>query len=143
MNLEDNGIICIVNYITRSSAKRVIAQEALKDRSQAFSSLEMIVKPDSSESLLANNKSNLRKKSISAESSSNIESDIPVIYSSETIRKAFHKCKQSTNKPSAAKKWLKKIKTNAKFLEKMLKPTRFYLFRDDDFATRVKHEEIK
>ena len=143
MNPENNGVICIVGYVTQSSAKHVIVQKALEDRSQASSSPEVTVKPDNSESLLANNESNPRKESISAESLSDVESDIPVIYSLEAMREVFRKCKQSTNESSAAKKRSKKIKTNAKLPEETSKPTRLHLLRDYDLATRIKHEKIK
>ena len=78
MNPEDNGVMCIVSYITQSSAKCAMAQEVLEDRSQASSSSEVTVKPDNSKNLLANNKSNPRKESISAEFLLDAESDIPV-----------------------------------------------------------------
>ena len=143
MNPEDNGVMCIVGYVTQSSAKRAMAQEALEDRSQASSSPEVTVEPDNSESLLANNESNPRKESISAESSSDTESDIPVIYSPEAMREASRKRKRSANKSGAAKKRSKKIKTDAKLPEGTSKPTRLHLLRDDDLATRVKREEIK
>ena len=143
INPEDNGMICIVDYITRSFAKCAMAQKALENRSQASSSPEVTIKPDNSESLLANNKSNPCKKSISAESLSDTESDIPVIYSPEAMREASRKCKQSANKSGAAKKRSKKIKTDAKLPEGTSKPTRLHLLRDDDLATRVKREKIK
>ena len=104
MNLEGNRVICIVDYITQSSIKCVLAQEALKDGNQASSSPEMTVEPDNSESLLTNSKSNPHEELISAKSLSDIKSNILVIYSSEAMRKASRKCKQSTNKSSAAKK---------------------------------------
>ena len=135
--------MCIVGYVTRSSAKRAMAQEALEDRSQASSSPEVTVEPDNSESLLANNESNPRKESISAESLSDAESNIFMIYSLKVMRKAFRKCKQSTNKPSTAKKWSKKIKTDAKLPEGTSKPTRLHFLRNNDLATRVKCEKIK
>ena len=59
------------------------------------------------------------------------------------MRKASRKRKRSTNKLSAAKKRSKKIKTNAKLLEKMSKPIKLYLLKNNDFATKVKCEEIK
>ena len=59
------------------------------------------------------------------------------------MREASCKRKQSANKLGAAKKRSKKIKTDAKFPEGTSKPTRLYLLRDDDLATRVKREEIK
>ena len=78
--------MCIVGYVTQFSAKRATAQEALEDKSQAFSSPKVTVKPDNSESLLANNESNPYRKSISAESLSDTESNIFMIYSPETIK---------------------------------------------------------
>ena len=136
-------MMCIVNYITQSSIKYAIAQEVLEDKNQAFSSPEVIIEPDNSKSLLTNNESNICKKSISAESLSNTESDIPIIYFPEAMRETFCKRKWSINKLSAAKKKLKKNKIDAKLSEKMSKPTKFYLLRDDNLATRVKCEEIK
>ena len=143
MNLEDNGVICIVGYITQSSTKRAMVQKVFEDKSQAFSSPKITIEPDNSESLLANNKSNPRKKSISTEFLSDTENDIPVIYYLETMRNASCKYKQSTNKLSAVKKIVKKIETNAKLLERMLKPTRLYHLKNNDLATRIKCEEIK
>ena len=93
MNLEDNKIMCIVSYITQSSTKCDIAQKALENRSQAFSSSEMTVKPGNSENLLANNNSNSHRKPISAKPLSDTESDISVIYSLKAIKKASCKCK--------------------------------------------------
>ena len=116
-----------------------MSQEVLEDKSQAFSSPKVTVEPDNSESLLANNKSN----SISAEFSSDAESNIPVIYSPEAIRETFCKCKQGANKSGAAKKWSKQIKPEAKLPKRTSKPTRLHLLRDDNLATRVKCEEIK
>ena len=81
-----------------------IGLKTFEDRSQASSSLEVTVEPDNSKNLLANNKSNSRKESISAESLSDMEIDILMIYSPETMREAFRKRKQSTNKSSAAEK---------------------------------------
>ena len=133
----------IVDYIIQSSAKCAMAQKALENKSQAFSSPEVTVEPNNFKSLLADNKSNPHKESISAEFLSDIKSDIPMIYSSEAMKEAFCKRKWSTNKPSTSRKQSKKIRTNAKFLERMSKPTRLYLLRDNDFATRVKHKEIK
>ena len=95
-----------------------MAQKALEDKDQVFSSPEVTVEPDNLESLLTNNESNLRKKSINAKSSSDTESDIPMIYFPEKMIKVFCKCKQNTNKSSAAKKQSKKIKTDAKLLKK-------------------------
>ena len=109
---------CIVSYVTQSSAKRAMAQEALENSSQAFLSPKLTVKPDNSDSLLANNESNLCKKSISAESLSDTKSNISVIYSFKAMKKASRKCKQSTNKSNAVKKKLKKIKTKVKLPEK-------------------------
>ena len=143
MNPKDNGVMCIVDYVTRSSAKYAIAQEAFENKSQAFASPEVTVEPDNSESLLANNESNPCKELISVKSLSDTESDIPVIYSPEAMRKASRKCKWSTNKPSATKKRSKKIKTNAKLPNGMSKPTRPHFLRDNDLATRVKREKIK
>ena len=60
-----------------------MAQEAFEDRSQASSSPKVTVEPDNSESLLANNESNSYKESISAESSSDTENNILVIYCTE------------------------------------------------------------
>ena len=116
-----------MSSVTQSSAKCTMAQKVLEDRNQAFSSLKVIVKSDNSKNLLANNKSNSYKEVISAEFLSDIESDIPMIYSFEAIREAFCKCQQSTNKSSAIKKQSKKTKTNAKLPEKTLRPTRLYL----------------
>ena len=72
-----------------------------------------------------------------------MENDIPVIYFPEVMRKAFRKCKQSTNKPITAKRQSKKIKTDAKLSKKTSKPTKLYILRDDNLATRIKREEIK
>ena len=104
MNLENNGVMCIVGYIIWSSTKHAKAQKALDNRSQTLSNPEVTVKPDNSKSLLANNELNSCKKSISTEFLSDTESDIPVIYFFEAMREVFRKCKQSTNKPNAAKK---------------------------------------
>ena len=120
-----------------------MAQKILENKSQASSSSEMTVKPDNSKSLLANNKSNPRKKSISAEFLSDTENDIPVIYSPKAMREVFCKHKQSINKLNTAKKQSKKIKTNAKLLKETLKPTKLHLLRNNNLATRVKHEKIK
>ena len=118
MNPENNRMTCIVGYVTQSSAKRAMAQKALENRSQVFSSPEVTVKPDNSESLLANNKSNSRKESINAEFSSDMKSDIPMIYSFETIRKASSKRKRSTNKSSDAKNSQKRLKPMQSFQKK-------------------------
>ena len=59
------------------------------------------------------------------------------------MRKAFRKRKRSINKLSAAKKWSKQIKTDAKLLEKTSKPIRLHLLRNNDLATKVKYEKIK
>ena len=136
-------MMCIVGYVIQSFAKRAMAQKALEDRSQASSSPEVTVEPDNSKSLLANNESNPRKESISAEFLSDTEDDIFVIYSSEAMKKASRKCKRSTKKLSTTKKRSKKIKTNAKLPEKTSKLTKLYFLRDNDLATRVKREEIK
>ena len=104
-----------MGYVTQFSAKYAMAQKALKNKSQAFSSSEVIVKPDNSESLLANNKSNPRKELINVESSSNMESDLPVIYFFEAMRKTSRKCKQSINKPSATKNGQKRLRPMQSF----------------------------
>ena len=103
----------------------------------------MTVEPNNSKNLLVNNTSNLYKKPISAKFLSNMESDIPMIYFPEVMRKASCKCKQNTNKSSAAKKRSKKIKTNAKLSERMSKLNKLHFLRDDDLATKIKHEKIK
>ena len=84
-------MICIMNYITQSSIKYTIVQKVLEDRHQVSSSSEMIVKPNNSESLLANNKSNSYKYIISSEFLSDIESDIFIIYFPKAMKKAFCK----------------------------------------------------
>ena len=133
----------IVNYITQSFTKRTMAQKALEDRNQTSSSSEVTVESDNSESLLANNESNLRKKSINAKILSDTESDIFIIYSPEAMRKAFCKGKQSIKKLSTAKKRSKKIKTDAKLPKKTSKSIKLHLLRDNNLATKVKCEEIK
>ena len=96
--------MCIVNYVTQSSTKHAIAQNAFENRNQAFSRSKIIVEPNNLESLFANTKSNLHKKSIKTESLSDIASDISIIYSSKVMKKASCKCKWSINESNAAKK---------------------------------------
>lgn len=59
------------------------------------------------------------------------------------MKKVFYKCKQNTNNISIAKKQSKKIKTNAKLPEKILKPTKLYLLRNNNLAIRVRYKKVK
>ena len=86
-------MMCIVNYIIQFFTKHAMAQKVFEDRNWVFSSFKVTVKFDNSKSLLVNNKSNLHGELISAEFLSNTENNIPMIYSSKMIKKAFYKCK--------------------------------------------------
>ena len=86
-------MICIVDYITQFFTKYTMAQEEFKDKNLVFSSSKITVEPYNSESLFANNESNLYEEIISIKSSSDTESDIPMIYFLEVIKKVFYKCK--------------------------------------------------
>ena len=104
MNSEDNGVIYTVSYVIQSSIKRAMVYKILEGRSQTFSSLKVIVKPDNSKNMLANNKSNSHKKAISTKFSLDMESNILITYFPETIREVSCKYQQSIDKPSTAKK---------------------------------------
>lgn len=104
MSPEDNRMICIVNYIMQSFIKHIMAQEISKERGQALSSLKVTIKPNNSENTLANNKLNSHKQVISAKFLLDLESNIPVIHFSKSIRKVFCKRKQGTNNIGTVKK---------------------------------------
>ena len=138
---KDDKPIHIVSYVTRSSSKRVMAQDASKESGQISEEPEVNIEPDNSESLL--DKPVSHKSIVGNNPSSVPESELPVIHSPEAARRASKKRKQNAEELDAPKRRSKKIRTKTKLPEVTSKPTRLHLLKDDDLALRVDRQEIK
>ena len=138
---KDDTLIHIVNYVTCLSSKRIMAQNISKESSQISEELEVNIKPDDLENLL--NKPVSHKSIVGNNLLSVLESELPIIHSSEAAKRAFKKRKHNAEELDALKHQSKKIRIKAKLPEMMSKPSRLYPLKDDNLALQVDRQEIK